>query len=74
MAALEVVPHFFFASLVIFFVFYFFFLLSMTLYDTEYPFVQIKSAVPAVPPPSFFSNPQTPYLRVGTEKCCASTV
>ena len=34
-----------------------FLLLSVTSYDMEYPFGQLGSAVPAVPPPSFLCTP-----------------
>jgi len=42
-----------------------FLLLSITFYAAGYPFGQLRSAVPAVSPPSFLLSPS--LLAVGTE-------
>ena len=44
-----------------------FILLSIVLYGTEYPFGQLGSAVPAVPPPSSLSSPSLLTGGVGWE-------
>lgn len=53
-------------------------LLGMTLYGMDYPFVQVGSSVPAVPPPSL--SPSLSQFSGGTQsrkqrpECCASAV